>query len=175
MGIRDNLISATLTQEQVNQVIQAISNVWKESLSFLITFNTKERNSLGRAGDEALPAMRGFIQAVLQYPEAFSAQVGRDMEEAQRDLSLDEALRPIEALANGLATAVRDTRMAARSDVTRKIYAALEPARKAAANNPGLQAWLQPLDDVLAKRALGRPARPEDTSNDPGGSAEDKN
>jgi hypothetical protein len=122
-----NLISASLTEQDVAEVTQSLNTV-KTKLHFLSTLQKSDVKSLVKVGNAYyLPFLDKIHQVVETHPEILSAVF--DKEEFLKDYELFNQLRPIYNLVNELAEGIQKTFTAVGSDTlvaSLDVYAAVK-------------------------------------------------
>ena len=104
-----NLVSATLTEETKNQILQKLKEI-KEALDFLLSLQPKQVMSLFKAANGYAPLLDKAYNAVTAHPEIMPAVF--DMEEFIRDYQLSKNLTLIDNEINELNESVSKTLMA---------------------------------------------------------------
>jgi hypothetical protein len=143
-GSSENRVSATLSQESIDRINQAIATI-RQELSFLIDLSPEERQGLPKMGDQS----RAFVQKALDLATQASDFLPRsfDVEEMRKDVALLLALRPILVQISQLAELLDDTELEVGSEA---YVAALIVYRYAKQSGQG--AALDGLIDELGKR-----------------------
>ena len=159
MSSDSELVSASVSTEDVSTAIQQVTEAWKK-FPFLVVFTTKERKSLSHPGDEAIPVMGQLADVVKQHPEAMAPHCLKRADEIKKDLDLAEGLEQVLSVVEGLTQALADTVAAARSDAYRNTLRNLKFLRAAARDISGLEAQIEPMEELLSKRAKGKKATP---------------
>ena len=108
-----NLISATLTAADAEEVIQSLTMV-KGKLKFLLSLQNDDVILIFKLGNAYFPFIEKAYQVVVAHPEILPAVFDKD--EFLRDYALLNALRPIFNQMNELTESVRKTFMAVGSD-----------------------------------------------------------
>ena len=109
-----NLISASLTEQDVAEVTQSLNTV-KTKLHFLSTLQKGDVKSLVKVGNAYyLPFLDKIYQVVETHPEILPAVF--DKEEFMKDYELFNKLRPVYNLMNELAEGLQKTFTAVGSD-----------------------------------------------------------
>jgi hypothetical protein len=140
----ENRISASLTQEDIEAIMSAISII-KAKLPFLIDLTPEEAKSLSRMGDKSRAFVSKSLELATQNPKILPGYF--DLEEMKQDLELFEALYPIAMALSQLSKLVDDTTTIAGSEsysAARLIYSYAKVS--------DLSAGLEPLIDDLGKR-----------------------
>jgi len=140
----DNRVSASLSKEDLDAVMNAIATI-KSKLPFLIDLTPEESKALPRLGDKSRAFTSKAVEIATQNPDFLPRSF--NLEEAQQDLELFEALYPITIALAQLSELLSDTTAAAGSEAyaaARLIYS------YAKASNLGT--GLEPLIDDLGKR-----------------------
>ncbi len=108
-----NRVSAELTQQQVNDALNAINTI-KQALPFLINLTSQERSALPKMDDNRRP----FVEKALEYGKSDEDMLPRyiDLDELDRDLSLFKELSRIGRELNKLDESIKDTLAAVGSE-----------------------------------------------------------
>lgn len=150
-----NRISATLSPEGHQAVIDAIATIRKE-MPFLVDLSLEERKTLTKMGDRS----RGFVDQAyilaMQNPDFLPRSF--DLEEMKRDVELFRALHPLMMALNQLHELMEDTYMAAGSEA---YSAALAVYSYAKADRTGLA--LDSAVKELSRRFARSRGRSEDS------------
>lgn len=129
-------ISAEMTQQQVDAVLDAISTI-KTNMPFLINLSTDERMSLPKMEDSRRP----FVEKALEYAES-EANIRPpyiDLDELKLDLALFSNMQRIKREIGRLDESVNDTLTAVGSDSYVAALAVYNGAKMAArSNTPGI-------------------------------------
>ncbi|MGB3693730.1 MAG: hypothetical protein WBG70_08410 [Spirulinaceae cyanobacterium] len=148
----DNRISATLTPEDKQAVMDAIKTI-REKLPFLVNLEPEERRSLPKMGDKS----RAFVKKAAEVAQQNEGILPRafDIEEMAKDVQLSEELFPILLALTQLHELVDDTYMAVGSEA---YTAALLVYNFAKMNNSvgGLDQALDELGKRFARKARGK-------------------
>lgn len=131
-----NLISATLSAADAEEVIQSLTMV-KGKLKFLLSLQNDDVILIFKLGNAYFPFIEKAYQVVVAHPEILPAVFDKD--EFLRDYALLNALRPIFNQMNELTESVRKTFMAVGSD---SLVASLEVYSQVKQNKdkvPGLK------------------------------------
>lgn len=149
----DNRVDASLTPEQVSEVLAAIQTI-KERLPFLINLTTDERVSMLKMGDKS----RAFVDKTMELVKQNADFLPRsfDVEEMQRDVELMRALYPISQALQQLQELVDDTMMVIGSEA----YAAALVAYRYAKEGD-LDAGLDGVLDDISRRFARKTRRAE--------------
>ena len=121
-----NLVSATLTDETKNQILEKLKEI-KEALDFLLSLQPKQVMGLFKAANGYAPLLDKAYNAVIAHPEIMPAVF--DKEEFIRDYQLSKNLTLIDNEINELNESVSKTLMAINSDTlngTLDVYAAVK-------------------------------------------------
>jgi hypothetical protein len=140
----ENRVSATILPEDLEAIQAAIATL-KEKLPFLLSLTTEESKSLLRLGDKSRAFVAKTLEFASQHPEILPTMF--DLQEMEEDLSLFEALYPIQMALTELTEQVTDTMAVAGSEA----YAAARLVYSyAKAGN--LDGELEPYLEDLGKR-----------------------
>lgn len=108
-----NLISATFPAPEAAAVQQSLNDV-KAKLNFLLSLQSKDVNSIIKAGNAFIPFVELANQTVIAHPEIMSGVF--DKEEFMRDFNLFTTIRPILAQLHELTDGLEKTYYAVGSD-----------------------------------------------------------
>ncbi len=121
-----NLISASITKEQVAAVEQGIDAA-KSNLPFLITLAPVEKKNFVKAANSYSPFIDLANLVVTEHPEILAGTF--NIAEFKNDYQLSVDLAPVLGKIEELAVAVEDTMFAAKSDAmmeSLQVYAAVQ-------------------------------------------------
>ncbi|WP_243349079.1 hypothetical protein [Parabacteroides sp. FAFU027] len=124
-----NLVSATISAEDVEKVIQNLSEI-KSVLQFLTTLQSDDIQGLFKVGNNYQPFIEQACQAAKSHPEILPGVFDKD--EFIRDCDLVKALRPIAAQIKELNDSLQNTFFAANSDAmvgALEVYSAVKQNR----------------------------------------------
>lgn len=153
----DKLVSGQLTDQQRAEVMTKLAEIQK-TLGFLVTMTMQERARIAKPGSDALAAAESVVVMLESHSQYFSTQVV-DPKEIRKDLALIKALTPMLDVVQGLADAISDTLLAAKSDTFRAVLKSYTLAQVIAQQVPGMSASLQPLKEVFERPARKRRER----------------
>lgn len=150
-----NLVSLTLTDNQLESVDQSLGNI-EVQLNGLVALNSEQRRSLARMGEKSESFCRRTLSLLEQNPQVVPPSVA--LAEALADLAALDRLRPRLQRLKRLFERAMDTEIALGSDV---MSAALQgyTLLKVAGRNQGLEALRKELGTRFT-----RPARSGDTA-----------
>ena len=121
-----NLVSATLTEETKNKILEKLKEI-REALDFLLSLQPKQVMSLFKAAKGFAPLLDKAYNTLIAHPEIMPFVF--DKEEFIRDYQLSKNLTIIDDEINELSESVSKTLMAINSDTlngTLDIYAAVK-------------------------------------------------
>ncbi|KRG40263.1 hypothetical protein ARC78_12755 [Stenotrophomonas pictorum JCM 9942] len=156
MTTTQNLISLTLTDDQLQAVDQALSDL-EAQLTGLVAMTTAQRRKLARMGDKSEAFCRQTLSMLAQNPQVVPATL--NVADAVSDLQALDRLRPRMQRITRLAERASDTEIALGSDVVRCAldgYAIL----KVAGRNQGLEGLRRGLSSRFAKSARVNESEP---------------
>lgn len=136
-------ISAEMTQQQVDAVLDAISTI-KTNMPFLINLTSQERAALPKMEDNRRP----FVEKALEYAKSDRDMLPRyiDLEELEKDLNLFRGLASIDRQLGKLDESVKDTLAAVGSESYVAALTVYNAAKLAArGNNPGIDSVVNDL------------------------------
>jgi len=153
-AVSQNLISLTLTDEQLAAVDQALSAL-ETAFAGLIALDGEERKGLNRMGAKSEQFCRQTLTALAQNPQIIPASVR--LADAQADLVALDRLRPRLQRLQKLVERAEDSETALGSDV---MSLALEgyALLKVAGRNQGLEALRKELSGRFSKTRAAEPA-----------------
>lgn len=108
-----NRISASVTEESVQRVQQALEEIRRE-LPFLLQLMGADRPSLINVGENLAPFLEQAYRDAEANPDLVPPSL--DMEELERDIALFNQLKRILGPVNELVELLNDTHLAAGSD-----------------------------------------------------------
>ena len=109
-----NLVSLTITQEQVAQALAGLAQI-EAALPGLISLDAEDRRSLSLMGPKSEAFCRQALRVLVQYPRIVPASL--DVAAAQQDLEAHERLRSVQVVMQRLMSRIDDTVMGLGSDV----------------------------------------------------------
>lgn len=151
-----NLVSLTITDEQLQLVDQALGQI-EAQLPGLIALNTAQRRTLIKMGEKSEVFCRATLSLLDQNPQVVPPSM--PLADAKADMTALDRLRPRMQRLARLSERAKDTEMALGSDVmvtSLQGYALL----KVAGRNQGLEGLRQSLGSRFAKAP--RAVEPED-------------
>ena len=125
MAIR-NLISASIPQEVKKSILEKLVSI-KSDLSFLLSLQSNEIQSLFKASDSYAPFIEKAYNTVNDHPEIMSGVF--DIAEFKKDYELSKDIVPIINAVNELAESLQKTQIAINSDAMTEaleVYAAVK-------------------------------------------------
>ena len=143
-----NLVSATLTEDTKNQILQKLAEI-KSALAFLLSLQPKEVRSMFKPGNTFAPLIDKAYHVVVDHPEILPGVF--DKEEFMRDYQLFKDLTPIDNQVNQLSESVSKTLMAISSDAlngTLEVYAAVKQNKDKV---PGLNVVAEEMAEFFKK------------------------
>jgi hypothetical protein len=143
-----NLVSATLTEDTKNQILQKLAEI-KSALDFLLSLQPKEVRSMFKPGNTFAPLIDKAYHVVVDHPEILPGVF--DKEEFMRDYQLFKDLTPIDNQVNQLSESVSKTLMAISSDAlngTLEVYAAVKQNKDKV---PGLNVVAEEMAEFFKK------------------------
>jgi hypothetical protein len=124
-----NIVSAKLSADDAAAVKQDLTSA-KSKLSFLLTLQGQDIQSLIKVGNTYLPFIEKAYQAAIDHPEILPGVFDKD--EFLRDCELIKSIRPILNQINELAESLQNTMFAACSDAmvgALEVYSAVKQNR----------------------------------------------
>ena len=152
-----NLVSATLTEETKNQILQKLTEI-KSALNFLLSLQPKEVMGIFKAGNAYAPLLDKAYHVVVDHPEILPAVF--DKEEYINDYMLSKEITPIYNQVNQLNESLTKTLMAINSDTlsgTLEVYAAVKQNKDKV---PGLNVVAEEMAEFF-KRSGRKSAPPQ--------------
>jgi hypothetical protein len=152
-----NLINLTLTDDQLDAVDQALTDL-ETQLEALVAMNATQRRKLARMGDKSEAFCRQTLSVLTQNPQVVPPSL--KLAEAQADLVALDRLRPRLQRLQRLAERGADSETALGSDIMRCAldgYALL----KVAGRNQGLEGLRKELGTRFAKGSRVPEEKPE--------------
>lgn len=153
-----NLVSATLTADDLKEVMDAIAFI-KSKLPFLLSTTPEQRKSLTKMGDKS----QAFVTLALELATQSQDYLPRsfDVEEMRKDVELFQQLRSVELGLTQVLELVSNTAMVARSEA---MTAALTVYDSAKTN--GQDSGVDAVVDELSQRfPRTRKSKSDDTDN----------
>ncbi len=143
-----SLISATLTKEDQNAVMDAVATI-KAKLPFLVDLSAEERKALPKMGDKSRAFVSKALEVATQNPDFLPRSF--DLEELRKDVQLFEALYPLLLSMTQLQELLDDTCLAVGSEA----YAAalqVYSYAKASGNGGGMDAVVGEMGQRFARK-----------------------
>lgn len=156
--MQQNLISLSLSDDDINQIDQALGTL-EQRLSGLVALTNDERRSLTKMGDKSEAFCRQTLAVLSQNPDLLPPRFS--LAEAQRDLAAIDVLRPRLARMRRLMERAEDSDTALGSDV---MTAALEgyALLRVSGSGSGLDALRTAIGSRFTRAS--RPAAPASSS-----------
>ena len=140
----DNRVSATLPQDDIAAIKAAIATI-REKLPVLLALTPEESKSLTRMGDKSRAFVAKALEVATQHPKILPGVF--DLQEMKDDLSLFEALYPLQMELSQLYSMIEDTTAVAGSEAftaARMVYNYAKASQ--------MEGELEPLMEDLGKR-----------------------
>lgn len=150
-------ISATLTPEQRDAVMQAVATI-KTNLPFLVDLSPEERKTLPKMGDKSQAFVSTALEVATQNPDFLPRSF--DIEEFRKDVQLSETLYPLLLAIAQLHELLDDTYLAVGSEAYTAALQVYNYA-KASGNVGGLDTLVEEMGQRFARKS--RKSNPENT------------
>jgi hypothetical protein len=151
-------ISATLTPEQRDAVMQAVATI-KTNLPFLVDLSPEERKTLPKMGDKSRAFVSKALEVATQNPDFLPRSF--DIEEFRKDVQLPETLYPLLLAIAQLHELLDDTYLAVGSEAYTAALQVYNYA-KASGNIGGLDTLVEEMGQRFARKP--RKPKSEDTT-----------
>ncbi|MEQ9553231.1 MAG: hypothetical protein RIM23_26865 [Coleofasciculus sp. G3-WIS-01] len=142
-------ISATLTPEQREAVMQAVATI-KTNLTFLVDLSPEERKSLPKMGDKSRAFVTKALEVATQNPDFLPRSF--DIEEFRKDVQLSETLYPLLLAIAQLHELLDDTYLAVGSEAYTAALQVYNYA-KASGNVGGLDTLIEEMGQRFARKS----------------------
>lgn len=154
----ENKVSAVLTQEQVQTILESVQAV-RTGLPFLLNMLASMKRRFPTIGTERAGMIETFNNAMANHPTLIPGFV--DMPELQKDLALWSQMLPIISQVRELCEAVEDTHHAIGSDIFMAYLSFYNNVKQAAKRNvPGADTLLASLKPWFERASDGTPPAP---------------
>lgn len=156
-----NLVSATLSAELKNSIVNKISEL-KTLCNFTVSLLPEEKKELVKVGNNYLPFVDKAYRIASDHPEILPSIF--DKEEFIKDYQFTKDLRAIASLLDELNTSVDDTLCAANSDAmvaSLEIYSAVQQNKDKV---PGLDAANSELKEFFKRSKRNSSAKTNTTA-----------
>ena len=155
----DNKVSAVLTPEQIQEILESVAAV-RMGLPFLLNMLASMKRRFPTIGTERAGMIEVFNTAMANHPTLVPGFV--DMPELQKDLALWSQMLPIITQVRELCEAVEDTHHAIGSDIFMAYLSFYNNVKQAAKRNvPGADTLLASLKPWFERTSGGTPPAPE--------------